>query len=227
MSLLLWYCTVPGQDQVVGRGLCLHHVPEWSAGLGSWDRAWCRTQGDQVGWGPAGIRGSSCAEQAVWSAWCLLPLGVHQVPQSRGSGRLLARGLWGPLVLQGDSRLSPASGAGPCSVSKGLASLSFLIATSLSVSTSSSTLGPPWAPVFPAALCAAPLHRQTKRSPHGASGSPREAGPGARGQGRTCVLTSLEPRGSVACSSTASTWHLCPQEDRPGSTDGLCPPLLS
>lgn len=32
------------------------------SGLGSWDSAWCRTQGNQVGWGPAGIRGPSSAQ---------------------------------------------------------------------------------------------------------------------------------------------------------------------
>lgn len=166
-SLLPWYCAVPGQDQaLLGRGLCLHHVPGWSAGLGSWDGAWCGTQSDQGGWGPAGLRGPSSAEQAVCCSWHPLPLGVPQAPQSWGQWEEAGGpGSLGTPRVAGDLRLSPASGAGPCSVSEAARSPPSLVAACLAVGAPSPVPGPPWAPLFPAA--------DRERSPPRESGFPR------------------------------------------------------
>lgn len=134
-----------------GQRLCLHHVPGWLAGLGSWDGAWCGTQSDQGGWGPAGLRGPSSAEQAVCCSWHPLPLGVPQAPQSWGQWEAGGPGSLGTPRVAGDSRLSPASGAGPCSVSEAARSPPSLVAACLAVGAPSPVPGPPWAPLFPAA----------------------------------------------------------------------------
>lgn len=208
-SLLPWYCAVPGQDQaLLGRGLCLHHVPGWSAGLGSWDGAWCGTQSDQGGWGPAGLRGPSSAEQAVCCSGIRSHWECPRRPSPGGSGRLVAQGLWGPLVLQVTRDCLRPQALAPALSQRPLAPLR---PSSRPVWLSALR---PLCPGLRGRLSSQPLTDRAQPAP--GVRLPQRAGAGARGQGqgRTCVLAS-PGRGPVACSSAASTWHLCPREDRP------------
>lgn len=129
-------------------------------------------------------------------------------PSPGGSGRLVAQGLWGPLVLQVTRDCLRPQALAPALSQRPLAPLR---PSSRPVWLSALR---PLCPGLRGRLSSQPLTDRAQPAP--GVRLPQRAGAGARGQGqgRTCVLAS-PGRGPVACSSAASTWHLCPREDRP------------